>query len=407
MGGFNSPHSKDSKERELPVTSADQVDETEAPQFVYADDGSLMPNEIADKYYGTLGRPLEQREIRPRKPLERDKPFSAYEAVIMAATTADMVAREVELKIKTTTNEEPAGELINPSVERRGIKVMQKLSESLGHNATPEQLLAACTKYVQDLENMFEDGRFDSLQQKYFEGELLAARSAKRRLDDVSYAISLSSGSNNVRLIDQHNNNLKRAALASAELEIVRAQSKIPIQTPSLDKTSPEAVAPLRDHPMTDTEVNEQRKVVEKLFAERKKESLTTVPDDDVERIKFAKDFFGETQGPQASVLPVSDENVAVFREYFLKELQKNGRMAKTARGRISSNLAGILGSQLGQPIPPGGPKRFAYEIVRSNTIGKNISPEIFNKMGARQFAEEYLGIDVNKVIPDYDSMFV
>ncbi len=410
-GGFNPPQPKNLEGTKLPVTDAEanllsQDAKTGRSQFVYADDGTLMPTEMADRYYGTLGRPLEQREIRPRKPEKRNKPFTANEAAIMAATTADMVAREVELKIKTHTEKEPAGELINPTVEKRGIKVMQKLMEALEPNATPEQLLAASIKYVQDLEKMFEDGRVDPLSKKYFEGELLAAQSAKRRLDMVNYEIGLSSSDNYDRLIAQHNDNLKRTAIATAELEIIRAQSKVSAQAHLPDNAASETVAPLRDRPMTDTDVAEQREAIAKLFKGRKKESLTPVPDDDIDRIKFAKEFFGETQGPQASVLPVTEGNIAVFREYFLKELQKNGRMAKTARGRISSQLAGILGSQLGQPMPPGGLKRFAYEIVRSNATGKDISPEVFNKMNAKQFAKEYLDIDVNKVIPDYDSMF-
>ncbi len=411
MGGFNPSQPKKFEGKDLPATSAEtvfssKVTETEIPKFIYSDEGNLMPTEMADRYYGTLGRPLEQREIRPRKHEEKGKSFTTNEVVIMAAATADMVANEVELKLATNSDKELAGELIDPSVERRGIKVMKKLSESLDQNATPAELLAAITKYVQDLEKMFDEGRVDPLHSKYFEGELLAAQSAMRRLGDINYAISWSANNDYTRLIEQHNDNLKRAALASAGLEIARNQSKTSTQASSVGDTSPDTEAPLRDRPMTDAEIETQKELVTKLFAERKKESPNLVPVDDIDRIKFAKDFFGETQGSQARALPVTPRNVDIFREYFLKELQKNGRMAKTARGRMSSHLSGILGSQLGQPMPPGGPKRFAYEIVLSSTIGKGISPEEFNEMNARQFAKDYLDIDINEVMPDYDSMF-
>lgn len=416
MGGTNpsQPQQKGSEKPMAPIIDIEaglpqQNTQMESPKFVYADDGTLMPTEMADRYYGTLGRPLEQRELRPRKLSGEDynKPFTANEAAIMATATADMVAREVELKIKTNANKEPAGELINPAVERRGIKVMKKLMEALEPNATPEQLLAASIKYVQDLEKMFEDGRVDPLSQKYFEGELLAAQSAKRRLDMVNYEIGLSSSDNYDRLIAQHNDNLKRTAIATAELEIIRAQSRVPVQAHSPDNASSETVVPLRDRPMTEAEVTEQRTAVAKLFEGRKQKELLGIPEDSVERNKFAREFFGETQGPEAKVISVTKENIAVFREYFLKELLKNGRMALAARGRIQSHLEGVLGGQLGQPMPPGGPKRFAYEIVRSTTAGGNISPEVFNKMNAKQFAKEYLGIDVYETIPDYDNMFI
>lgn len=399
MGGSNPPQPKNSEQAKVPVTE---------------------------------GLPLEQREIRPRKDDERIKPFTASEAAIMVASNADLIALEVELAMKTEGTRD--GDLINPIVERQGKKVLEKLVKSLEPDATPEQLLVASNGYVERLEKMIEAGLVEPLHQKNHERELLAAKSAKRRLDDMVYAIGLAGrdrddlGEQYNRLIDAHKGRVGKVVDVRAELEKIREQSKSQQQAPVL--TQSETEIPLRDRPMTDKEVAEQRETVARLFEGRKekKEMPTLVPEDSSERRKFAKEFFGETQSPEALVIPVTPENVAVFRDYFLKELRMNGRMAQAANGRMKGNLAGILGGQfrhpdgrtteqpaeskgmyfqLGPEIPSGGPKRFAYDIVRSKATGRDISLEALEKMSAKQFAKEYLDVDVNQVIPDYDKIFI
>lgn len=416
MGGYESPQPKKSEEAQVPSGGDINIPipnyNIAASQFITLPDGSLMTKEVADRYYGTLGRPLEQREIMPRKVGVADQPFSANEALVMAAATANMIATNVELEIKTGKSKESAYELVNPVIEKRGIKVMKKLMDKLGSGATPEQVCAASVKYVEDLEKMFAEERIDPANRRYFEGELLAAKSAKRRLSDVVYQIESSGkyrrslSEDYDLLISQHNDYLKEASAASTELEQIKKQTKILTQTQTTDITSPEVAVPKRELPMTQDEIEEAKKLV--LNLNRRKENLTTlVPDDDIERMKFAKSYFGEPFGDEANTLPVTEENIQILKEYFIKELQKNGRMAKAAKGRISSHLSGIFGSRLGASMTQGGIKRFAFDVVRTNTYGKEVDPEAFNKMSARQFAEQYLGINIYDEIPDYDSLFV
>lgn len=124
-------------------------------------------------------------------------------------------------------------------------------------------------KYVEDLEKMFAEERIDPANRRYFEGELLAAKSSKRRLSDVVYQIESSGkyqrslSEDYDLLISQHNDYLKQASASSTELETLRAQSRITTQAHPTETNSSETTLPAkREFPMNDDEIARAKALV-------------------------------------------------------------------------------------------------------------------------------------------------
>jgi hypothetical protein len=141
---------------------------------------------------------------------------------------------------------------------------------------------------------------------------------------------------------------------------------------------------------------------------EESEEYKSIVPEDGNERRKFTEAFFGSNMNE--SPLPRTPENIAVLRDVLVAETKgwaRNAREGQKKHGpnmRYPGNVGGVMGNSIG--VPEKGTLRFGFDIFRFGKNNPSINYNEFASMNFKQFAKNYLDLDITKAIPDYDNLY-
>lgn len=124
---------------------------TEKLGGVASPEGFFMPREMADKYYGTLGRPLSDQDVMPVKlRRDRERPFDGHEVAVMTA------ARVANIELTAREHGHASREQIT-SYARAGA-IVEKIGKSLAQGASQEDFTQAIADYRDSLKRQLDRG---------------------------------------------------------------------------------------------------------------------------------------------------------------------------------------------------------------------------------------------------------